>query len=63
MDPNAISKSQALAAYANSQADLARALGVSRQAVHKLPDGPIPERWELKLRYELKPDVFAKQAA
>ena len=62
MDPNAISKSQALAAYDNKQVDLARALGVSRQAVSKLKDGPIPERWELKLRYELKPELFGKAA-
>lgn len=53
-----ISKTEAVAAYGGSQAALARALGVSRQAVHKQPEGPIPELWELKLRYELRPDIF-----
>ena len=56
-----ITKSQALALYENNGAALARALGVSRQAVHKLDDGPIPERWALKLRYELRPDAFASK--
>lgn len=61
MDQKLISKAKALEAYSGSQSDLARALGVSRQAVHKLPDGPIPERWELKLRYELRPDIWPAQ--
>lgn len=58
MQTISISKQQALAAYDNSQSALAKALGVSRQAVHKLPDGDVPERWALKLRYELRPEIF-----
>lgn len=63
-----ITKAEAVAAYGGSQAELARALGISRQAVGKWPDGPIKEGWALKLRYELRPDVFgpatpAQQAA
>jgi hypothetical protein len=58
MNQRAISKQDAIDAYGGSQAALARALGCSRQFVHKLPDGPLPERWALKLRYELKPDLF-----
>lgn len=58
MSNQQITKREALAAYGNSQAALARALGVSRQAVHKAPNGAIPEVWELKLRYELRPDLF-----
>jgi hypothetical protein len=57
-----ITKAQAIAAYDGNAAALARALGVSRQSVHKLKEGPLPERWTLKLRYVLLPQVFAEPA-
>ena len=63
MRTNSISKQDAIAAYDGNQAALAKDLGISRQAVHKLPDGPVPEVWELKLRYELKPEIFGMKAA
>lgn len=58
MTAKPIEKTAALDAFGGSQSRLARALNISRQAVHKLPEGPIPERWALKLRYELKPSIF-----
>lgn len=58
-----IEKAVALDAFGGSQSRLARALKISRQAVHKLPEGPIPERWALKLRYEIKPDIFGEAPA
>lgn len=58
MDPIVITKQQALSAYGGSQAALGRALGVTRQAVHAMPDGPLAEGHALKLRFVLKPDVF-----
>lgn len=55
-----ISKQDAIAAYGTHQA-LADALDISRTAVTMWPaDKPIPERHALKLRYELKPDVFGR---
>lgn len=62
MDAIVITKQQALAAYGGSQAALGRALGVTRQAVHAMPGGPLPERYALKLRFVLKPDVFGDPA-
>jgi hypothetical protein len=42
-----------------SGAQLARLLGISRSAVAQWPDDqPIPEKQLLRLRYELRPDVF-----
>lgn len=53
-----ISKHDAIAMYGTQQA-LADALGISRTAVTMWPDDkPIPERHALKLRFELRPDVF-----
>ena len=38
---------------------LALALGISRQAVEKWPDGePIPERHSLKIRFILRPELW-----
>jgi len=38
---------------------LAEALGISRAAIYLWPeDDPIPELQALKLKYELRPDVF-----
>ncbi len=58
MSSTPISKQDALAAYGGNGAALAKALGISRQAVHKAADGPLPELWQLKLRYQLKPEIF-----
>lgn len=53
-----ISKQDAITAYRTQQA-LADALGISRTAVTMWRDDePIPEKHALKLRYELRPDVF-----
>lgn len=53
-----IYKRDAIAAYGSPTA-LAEALGISRPAVVMWPDNrPIPQRHALRLRYELKPDVF-----
>lgn len=57
-----ISKQSAIDAYGTHQA-LADALGISRTAVTMWPDdAPIPEKHALKLRYELRPELFNKQA-
>lgn len=53
-----ISKSEAIALYGTQQA-LADALGISRTAVTMWPnDRPIPKEHALRLRYELKPELF-----
>lgn len=45
--------------FNDSQAELARALKLSRQGVNKWNiDEPIPEVYELRLRYEMLPEVF-----
>ena len=55
-----ITKSDALAQYKN-QAELAKALGVTRQAVSKQPhNAALPELWQMKLRFLLKPEIFGK---
>lgn len=50
-----ITKAEALARFGNNQARLARALGVSRQRVGQFSDGPLPERFDLKLRFVVFP--------
>lgn len=56
-------KKQAVALY-KSQAALAAALGITKQAVSMWPDDqPIPEKHALRLRYELKPKSFQRQRA
>jgi len=53
-----ITKEQAIGIYL-TQSNLARALGISRQAVSDWPNGkPIPEAQALKLRFILKPELF-----
>lgn len=53
-----ILKEQAVSAYGTQQA-LADALGIGRTAVTMWPDGKaIPREHELRLRYELRPDIF-----
>lgn len=53
-----VEKSQALAAYGGNGAALARALGITRQAVSAMPDGLLDERHAMKLYFVLKPDFF-----
>lgn len=55
-----ITKETAVSLY-KTQAGLARALGINRQAVHQWPEGkPIPELHALRLRFLLKPEAFKK---
>ena len=63
MDLISISKADALASYGGNGAALARALGISRQAVHAMPDGPLQEGHALKLYFVLKPDHFQRLRA
>lgn len=54
-----MTKSELLALLSMRQSQLARLLGVSRSAVAQWPDDePIPEKQELRLRYELRPELF-----
>lgn len=56
MDKNTI-----LSTLKISQAQLARALNISRSAVAQWPfDKPIPEKQELRLRF-MYPDIFGEQ--
>lgn len=58
-----ISKKEAIEAYGTQQA-LADALGISRTAVTMWSDDrPIPKEHQLRLKYELRPDVFGDQPA
>jgi hypothetical protein len=53
-----ITRKQAVAAFGSVSA-LSKALGISRAAVYLWPENdPIPELQALRLRYELKPEVF-----
>jgi DNA-binding XRE family transcriptional regulator len=57
-----ISKSDALRLYGGNQAALARAVGVTRQRIHKIkPDGDLPERLALRLRFVTRPDAFDRR--
>ena len=57
-----IKKADAIRAYGTQQ-ELADALGISRTAVTMWPDNkPIPAAHALRLRYELKPDIFGAPA-
>lgn len=56
-----ITKAQAIALFGKgrgAQQRLAEALGLTRQAVSYWREGPIPDRHDLRLRYEIKPEVF-----
>ena len=57
-----ITKAQALEAYGRNASALARALGISPQAIYQWPDGPIAELHALKLAFVLLPDVFGAGA-
>ena len=56
-----ITKDQALALFDGNQAALGRALGVTRQAINKLPFGDLPEWMDLKIRFVIKPGLFGEQ--
>lgn len=57
----AMTKQEAVALYGN-QVKLASALGISKQAVSKWPpDKPIPELYELRIRFVLKPKGLRKR--
>ncbi len=53
-----LTKEVAVGLFGGNQSNLARALGIGRAAVNKWPDGPIPEVHDLKLRYEILPQMF-----
>ena len=53
-----ISKEQAVEMFGSRQA-LADALGISIQAVGQWRDDRIPEKQAMRIRYELKPELFS----
>jgi hypothetical protein len=58
-----IYKRDAISAYGTQQA-LADALGIGRTAVTMWPDNqPIPTAHSLRLRYELRPELFGTAPA
>jgi len=57
-----ITKEQAISAYEGNASALARALGITPSAVYQWPDGPIDERWALKLAFVLKPAEFGPES-
>jgi hypothetical protein len=57
-----ITRKQAVAAFGSVSA-LSKALGISRTAVYLWPENdPIPELQAMRLRYEIKPDLFGPKA-
>lgn len=50
-----LSKQEAIALFSSAQ-ELGTALGISKAAVSRWPDGPIPDNHDLRIRYELKPE-------
>jgi len=57
-----ITKEQAIGMFL-TVAKLAEALGITRQAIYLWPDGEnIPEGYALKIRYQLRPELFEKRA-
>lgn len=59
-----MTKKEALEHFDNNQAKLAKALGITRQYVGKWDDDePIPELYELKLKYEILPAVKKEAVA
>lgn len=52
-----LTKREAIALFKTAKG-LAEALGVSKSAVSQWPDGPIPVKHDLRIRYELKPERF-----
>lgn len=57
-----LSKQEAIALFSSAK-ELATALGISKAAVSQWPDGPIPDKHDLRIRYELKPERFRPAAA
>lgn len=55
-----LTKKDALHLFGNNGAEMARALGVTRQYVNKLDDGPLPEWMALKIRFVIKKDAFGE---
>ena len=54
-----MTKSELLNLLGVKPAELARILKISRSAISQWPDDePVPERQELRLRYELRPEAF-----
>jgi len=58
---NQITKHDVLRVYGTHQA-AADVLGIVRHAVSMWPDGPIPDRHALRLRYEIHPEAFSAAA-
>lgn len=56
-----LSKQEAIALFSSAK-ELATALGISKAAVSQWPDGPIPDKHDLRIRYELKPERFRPAA-
>lgn len=56
-----ITKAQALAAFNGNQASFARFMGYHRQAIHKLPEGPLAPNYVLALVCRM-PDVFGSHS-
>lgn len=55
-----IQKEEAIGMFRN-KAQLAKALGITRQAIERWPDGkPIPEKQALKIQFVLRPELFKK---
>jgi len=50
-------KTEALEIFNGSASRLAEALNITRQAVHQWPEEKIPEKQELKIRYEVLPSL------
>lgn len=58
-----VTKAEALKHFKQNQAALGRALGVTRQAINKLPDGALPEWMALKFRFVIEPLAKPKRKA
>lgn len=52
-----MTKAEALEIFGGSVSRLAAALEITRQAVHQWPEEKIPEKQELKIRYEVLPSL------
>ena len=57
--PGRLTKREAIALFKTAKA-LSEALGVSKSAVSQWPEGPIPAKHDLRIRYELKPGHFRR---
>jgi DNA-binding transcriptional regulator YdaS (Cro superfamily) len=52
-----LSKQEAIALFTSAK-ELALALGISKSAVSQWREGPIPDKHDLRIRYELRPEHF-----